>query len=248
MSTEPRGQGEEPLKPSRFIDSVNCAIEGVLFATRTQKHMRWHLFSAAALLVASLLLRVPLQEFVVLLLAAAFVLFAELMNTAVEAVVDLVTPDFHPLAKRAKDLAAGGVLAAAVAAGVAGYFILSRHLFPLYRRGLEMIGFAGEAGTVVAVLLVVVAVVVWKARGGTGSPLHGGMPSGHAAVAFSIATAVTLNTRDPLVSVMTIALAVMVSHSRLLMRIHTIREVVAGGALGVAVTGGILFLFMLFNH
>ncbi len=69
------------------------------------------------------------------------------------------------------------------------------------------------------------------------------MPSGHSAVAFSIATVVTLTTQDPLTSLLTIALAVMVSHSRLLLHIHTLREVVLGAVTGTAITLGVMLLF-----
>jgi diacylglycerol kinase (ATP) len=89
-------------------------------------------------------------------------------------------------------------------------------------------------------LVVLILIVLIKARFGRGSPLHGGMPSGHAAVSFVIATLLTLRTEDPTVGVLSGTLALMVSHSRLLHRIHTAAEVLAGAALGVLV-GSILF-------
>ena len=227
----------------RFIDSVNFAIQGILHATRTQKHMRYHFCSAILLLVAVLFLRISALEFTVLCLSVSFVLFAEMLNTAVEAIVDLVSPDYHPLAKVAKDVAAGGVLIAAFGAAVMGYSILARYIFPYYRRLLTMIGTPGEMSTLVSILIVVIMVVILKAMTGAGSSLHGGLPSGHAAVAFSIATSVSLNTGDPVVSILTVALAVMVSHSRLLMHIHTMREVIFGAMTGSAITILITLLF-----
>jgi len=95
------------VKPTRFIDSVNCAIDGILWASRTQKHLRYHFLAALVLLIAVLFLRVTALEFTLLAVSVCFVLFAELLNTAVEAVVDLVTTEYHPLAKIAKDVAAG---------------------------------------------------------------------------------------------------------------------------------------------
>ena len=227
----------------RFIDSVNFAIQGILHATRTQKHMRYHFCAANLILVAVLFLRISALEFTVLCVSVSFVLFAEMMNTAVEAIVDLVSPDYHPLAKVAKDVAAGAVLIAAFGTAVMGYSILSKYIFPHYRRLLNMIGTPGEMATLVSILIVVIIVIILKALSGTGSPLEGGLPSGHAAVAFSIATAVSLNTRDPIISILTIALAVMVSHSRLLMRIHTLREVIFGAATGSIITLLITLLF-----
>lgn len=235
------------LKPTRFIDSVNCAIEGIIYTARTQKHMRNHFISALLLLLAVLFLRVSALEFTLLTISVCFVLFAELMNTAVEVVVDLVSPDYHPLAKTAKDVAAGSVLVAAIGAGVMGYLILSKYIFPVYKEALGMIGTPTEMGALVSLLIVVILVVILKALSGKGTPLEGGLPSGHAAIAFSIATVVSLNTQDPLTSILTIALAVMVSHSRLLLHIHSMREVLLGAITGTTVTLVVLLLFKTMN-
>ena len=96
----------EPLRPKGFVGSLNCAIEGVLWAVKTQRHMLVHLLAAVLVLVGALALRLTLIEFALLALAIILVLFAELMNTALEVVVDLVTPEYHELARRAKDVAA----------------------------------------------------------------------------------------------------------------------------------------------
>lgn len=252
MIDSPKGKEREtaaarearpPVKPTRFIDSANCAIEGILYAARTQRHMRCHFITAVAVLTAALFLKVTAVEFTLLVVSMCFVLFAELINTAVEAVVDLVSPGYHPLAKVAKDVAAGAVMVAAVSAAVMGYFILSKYIFPVYKGMLGMIGSPTELGTLVSVLLVVITVIILKACTGSGTPLQGGLPSGHAAVAFSIATAITVTTADPLTSLLAFSLAVMVSHSRLLLRIHTLREVVFGAATGTVVTLMVILVF-----
>ncbi|WP_088533694.1 diacylglycerol kinase [Geobacter sp. DSM 9736] len=232
-----------PLKPTRFIDSANCAIEGIIYTARTQKHMRNHFVFALVVLLAVLFLKVTAVEFTLLVLTVCFVLFAELMNTAIEVVVDMISPDYHPLAKTAKDVAAGSVLVAAVGAGVMGYLILSKYIFPLYKEGLGMIGTPTEMGALVSLLMVVIVVVILKALSHRGTPLEGGMPSGHAAVAFSIATLVSVATQEPLISILTTALAAMVSHSRLLLNIHSVREVVLGAVTGTLITLLVMFLF-----
>lgn len=231
------------MKPTRFIDSVNCAIDGIIYTARTQKHMRNHFISALLVLLMVLFLRISALEFTLLTISVCFVLFAELMNTAIEVVVDLVSPEYHPLAKTAKDVAAGSVLVAAIGAGVMGYLILSKYIFPMYKEVLGMIGTPTQMGTVVSLLIVVIVVVILKSIAGRGTPLEGGLPSGHAALAFSIATIVSLNTQDPLISILTIILAVMVSHSRLLLHIHSIREVLLGAITGTAITLAVLLLF-----
>jgi len=205
--------------------------------------MRSHFIAALVVLLAALFLRVSPIEFALLALSILFVLFAELINTAVEAVVDLASPGFHPLAKTAKDTAAGAVLVAACGAGIMGYLILANYILPIYGKALAMFGTQSDLGTVVAILVVTIVVIMIKSLRGTGTPLQGGAPSGHAAVAFSIATAVSLNTGDPLISLLSITMAVMVSHSRLLMRIHTMREVVLGSLVGAGITIIVLLAF-----
>jgi diacylglycerol kinase (ATP) len=208
--------------------------------------MRFHFVAAIVVLLAVLFLKVSPTEFALLALSILSVLCAEMFNTAIEAVVDLVSPDYHPLAKIAKDTAAGAVLITACGAGIMGYLILAKYVMPRYAEVLAMFGTVSDMGTVVSVLIVVIVVVIVKSATGTGTPLHGGIPSGHAAVAFSIATAVSLTTRDPLISLLSLLLAIMVSHSRLLMKIHTVREVIIGAAIGSAITLLVLQWFKMF--
>lgn len=195
------------------------------------------------MLLAVLFLRVTPLEFALLALSILAVLCAEMFNTSVEAVVDLVSPGYHPLAKIAKDTAAGAVLITTCGAAIMGYLILAKYVMPRYGEALAMFGTASDMGTIVSVLIVVIVVIILKSVSGTGTPLRGGIPSGHSAVAFSIATAVSLNTHDPLVSLLSIVLATMVSHSRLLIKIHTKREVVVGACIGSVITLLVLQLF-----
>jgi len=225
-----------PIKPANWLESVNCAIEGVLWATRSQRHLRWHFLAAMAVLVSAFLLRIHLFELILLTFAITLVLFSELVNTALEAVVDLVSPDFHPLAKQAKDVAAGAVLVASIGAVVVGFFTLGHHLFPGVDSVLGRLPETPGGIAALSVVLVVIVVVLAKARFNKGTPLHGGLPSGHSAVAFSIATSVALAGVHPAIAVLGIMLAGMVSHSRLLLGIHTLKEVVLGAVLGVVVT------------
>ena len=208
--------------------------------------MRIHFIASVAVLLAVLFLKVSPLEFALLALSILSVLCAEMFNTAVEAVVDLVSPGYHPLAKIAKDTAAGAVLIASCGAAIMGYLILAKYILPRYGEVLAMFGTNSDMGTVVSVLIVVIVVVIIKSATGTGTPLRGGIPSGHAAVAFSIATAVSLNTRDPLISLLSLLLAIMVSHSRLLMKIHSMREIIIGACVGSGITLLVLQLFKMY--
>lgn len=231
------------MKPDTWLETLNCAIEGILQAVRSERHMRWHAGAALAVLVLAPRFGVTPAEFSLLCLAAALVLVAELANTALEAVVDLASPGFHPLARTAKDVAAGAVLVAAFAAAAVGWVVLFPRAEAPVAGALGAVAEARRAGAVPVastVLAVLVLVVLAKARLGRGRPLHGGFPSGHAAVSFALAAVLALRTRDPQVAVLSGLLALMVSHSRLLLRVHTRGEVAAGAALGLG-AGCILY-------
>jgi len=230
--------------PGTWLAKLNCAIDGVIWAAKTQRHMRYHFTAAIAVLLVALFFQVSIVELILLSLAATLVLFAELVNTALEVVVDLVSPEYHPLARRAKDVAAGAVLVSSCGAIVIGYLALSRYISPPPGERSPGVGQLPVELAVISILVIIILVVLLKARLGKGSPLHGGMPSGHSAVAFSIATSIALSTAGPLFSILAVVMAAMVSHSRLLLGIHSCMEVVAGALLGVGTT---LLLFMFFG-
>jgi diacylglycerol kinase len=104
--------------------SFGYAFAGLAAAWRTQRNLRIHAGLAVAVVVAGLLLRLTALGWGIVALAIGLVAAAELFNTALEAVVDLASPQDHPLAKRAKDVAAAGVLVAALAATAAGIAVL----------------------------------------------------------------------------------------------------------------------------
>jgi len=114
-----------------FLRSAALAWAGICFAFRTQRHMRYH--GVAAVLVCCLGLIVSLNraEWAIIMIAIALVMSLELVNTAIEQAVDLASPDIHPLAKAAKDAAAGAVLLAAAGAVVIGLLILGPPLWRL---------------------------------------------------------------------------------------------------------------------
>jgi len=232
------GKDREVIRPKNMLESLNCAIEGVIYAFRTQRHIRYHYALGAGVLLLSLLLKLPLVEFVLFAMSVVILLFAEMFNTAIEEAVNLIEERHHILAKNAKDVSAGAVLMAAVGVCVMIYMIFSKYLYNPMELALRETGrFSGHIA-VVSLLLVLIAVVVLKgtAGHGRGRPLHGGMPSGHAAVAFSIFASITLLTREPVVVVLSFVSALMVSQSRLLGGIHSRLEIALGALLGAGLT------------
>lgn len=234
----------QPEKPKGFLGSLNCAIEGVLWAVMTQRHMLVHLAAAVFVLLLALVLRLTLVEFALVAMAVTMVIFAELVNTAIEVLVDMVSPEYHPLALRAKDVAAGAVLTVTVGAVVIGYLALSRQFAGEFSPFDQTVMRTTGNLAMIAVVLVVLLVVFIKARVGRGTPLHGGMPSGHAGVAFSVATSVTFADVALLIVLLAWFLAAMVAQSRVLLGIHDYREVIVGALLGVVLT---LFMHLIFG-
>ncbi|MUT66678.1 diacylglycerol kinase family protein [Paenibacillus sp. NEAU-GSW1] len=115
----------------KFIRSLGYAVSGIGHAIRTQRHMRYHLVAALAVCIVSAFLSLTLLEWAVLLLMMAVVISAEMINTAIEHTVNLVTGEKHPLAKAAKDTAAGAVLVAAIIAVIMGLLIIGPPLWRL---------------------------------------------------------------------------------------------------------------------
>lgn len=110
-------------KTSSFWRSFGQAYRGILYSWKTQRHFRFHIVAGVIVLLAAWLLRLTRWEWAILLLTIGSVIAAEVMNTAVEIVVDLVQPNFHPLAGMAKDVAAGAVLVTAIQAVLVGIVI-----------------------------------------------------------------------------------------------------------------------------
>lgn len=108
----------------RLVESFRCAFAGVWNTLRTQRNARIHLATATVVILIGLTLHLTAAEWSLITLTIAFVLVAEMFNSVMEAVVDMVTEEYHPLAKKAKDMAAGAVLTAAAAAIAVGLLIL----------------------------------------------------------------------------------------------------------------------------
>lgn len=117
------------MKVRKLFDSFRYAIAGLVFTFRTQRNMRIHLIVAALVLVLAWGLGVKRYELFTLFITITLVLCLELINTAIEATVDLFTAEYHPLAKIAKNVAAGAVLLAAFNAVIVGVFIFWPYLF-----------------------------------------------------------------------------------------------------------------------
>jgi diacylglycerol kinase (ATP) len=238
VTTEERP--EPPRRQPSLLRSFNFAFQGLVSAVRHQRNMKVHLVLAFAVLFVSIFLNLSRLQLVAIFLAVAFVFITELLNSAVEAVVDMITDDFDPRAKAAKDMAAGAVLVAAINALVVAYLVLADRLTHVSLDLLAVIRRSPAHLTIVALAVVILGVVALKARSRSGTPLSGGLPSGHAALAFAGWTAVTFvvagQPQGILVSFIAFVMAVLVAQTRVETGIHSVLEVVLGALLGIGVT------------
>ncbi|WP_368285603.1 diacylglycerol kinase family protein [Enorma massiliensis] len=111
-----------------FIRSFGYAIEGFRTAVATERNIKVQLLVGVLAVVAGVVLKIDALSWVLVLLCIGLVLFAELVNTSIEAIVDLATQDLHPLAKRAKDIAAASVFTLSITAAVVGIIVFARAL------------------------------------------------------------------------------------------------------------------------
>jgi diacylglycerol kinase len=115
----------------KFIAGFGYAFHGLWYTLRTQRNARVHLAVAILVTIAGMLLHVSALGFAILFMTIAGVFIAEMFNTVMEICVDLAQPEYHPLAKIAKDVAAGAVLVSAILAVVVGLFVLGPPLWTL---------------------------------------------------------------------------------------------------------------------
>ena len=240
---------KERARDKRLVDSFNFAIEGLISALKNEKHMKVHILAAIIIVILAIVINASKVEILIISLSVSFVVITELVNTAVEAIIDLVSPERHPLAKLAKDVAAGAVLVAAINALCVGYLLFDDKLLDIFDGANKLHVIAGRKGNISILILILVSilVIVLKTFFRKGTPLEGGMPSGHSAIAFAAFGILVFMTSDVRILVLGFFMAALVAQSRVKSGIHSIREVLAGGLLGFSVAFVILFIMMQFG-
>lgn len=232
------------MKVRKLIDSFNYAIDGIIHAVRTQRNMRIHMIAALLVLTACFFYDLNKMEILLLTITITIVIVAEMFNTAIECAIDVTTNYYHPLAKTAKNTAAGAVLIAAINAIVVGYVLFWDRLNTITLGLMKKIKHSDPYMIFIILIIVSIATLIVKAIFGEGTPLRGGMPSGHSAIAFSLATTIALVADEqPLAVLLSYLLAFIVAQSRVDSHIHSILEVIVGAVFGTLLT---ILLFKIF--
>jgi diacylglycerol kinase (ATP) len=230
------------ITETKFWSAFHYAFQGIIYAVRTQPNMRVHLFIAAGVLIATLVLRLDRIYIIAIVLTIAMVLCLELTNTAIEAVVDLLIVARHPLAKTAKDAAAGAVFIASVAALIVGYLAFYQGIVQGGPRVYSAVAQVPANVILIVLALVLIGTLLVKAWTGRGSPWQGGAVSAHTALAFAAATGLALFYQRPMVGVLAYFMAFLVGQSRVEARIHTTFEALWGAVLGTLVALAVFVL------
>ena len=111
------------VKSKKIINSFKYAIQGVLSSFKTERNMKIHFFIMLLVIIAGIVFKINKYEWIICILCFAIVISGELLNTAIETIVDMVMPYKNEKAKLAKDISAGAVLVLAIGSAISGLII-----------------------------------------------------------------------------------------------------------------------------
>jgi len=236
--------------------SFDYATQGVQYAFRTERHMRFHFVAALGVALWALALRLPILELLFVYSAIVIVILTEMVNTALEYLVDLATDGWDARAKRVKDIAAGVVLTSCVYAIAvwAIVFLAPARLNELWNAAVGMWYLAlGRGDSAVphlehstfvrhmplihlgatGLVMLALTIIICKEQVAKGRFLSGGWASGYASLAVFVATFLIFAARGNLWVILgSLVLSILVIQSRVEGRIHTWPEVGRGSLLG----------------
>ncbi|PRX28338.1 diacylglycerol kinase (ATP) [Orenia metallireducens] len=227
-----------------LIKSFNYAVNGIIYSLKHERNMKVHLIISIIVLLFGTFFSLDKLELLILFITMTLVFFTEMINTAIEGLSDLVSEEYHPMIKIIKDIAAGAVLITALNAIVVGYIIFFKDIQPLTLDLLQHIQQTPIHLTFISLILIILIVIGIKSQFNKGTPLQGGMPSGHSALAFGLMIIISNLANDALITTLALLMAVLIAQSRIEGEIHTPLEVISGAIIGSLV--GIL-VFQLVN-
>jgi diacylglycerol kinase len=218
---------------AKLLKSFRFAIEGLKYAVVTQRNMRIHFITALVVLLLSLCLSLSKLEILLLFVSITLVLFAELINTSIEAVVDMVTEEFHPLAKVAKDVAAGAVFLTAGLAFIVGTSIFFPYLRFIHKNIAEQSLYPPTIGLTAIVLFCFFATLLLKAW--ISRYWKDWEPSLIMALTFCVATLIILVIWQLPISILVLFLTGIAVQSRIKENVNNYRSLSLGAAMGIVI-------------
>ena len=228
---------EQRLSNSNFIDAIKNALNGLIYAVTTQNNIKKQLAIAIVVMILSLFFDFTTSEFLCLVFAIVLVIFAEMINTAVETLVDLYTDLYHPKAKIAKDLGAGAVLLMSINSVIVAYFLFLRNtditkfgesiFFNIIKSPIDL-AFIG----IVLTAIIILGIIAYSRAKKKSDNKKTFIPSGQSAIAGALLTAIGVNTRNLLIFILSLILALMVLENRMENKKKSFAEVIFGTCMG----------------
>lgn len=229
---------EKKLKNNNFIDAWGNAFNGIIYAVTTQSNIKKQLLIAVIVMIISLLFNLSRAEFLCLMFTVILIIVAEMFNTAVETVVDLYTDLYHPKAKIAKDVAAGGVVITAINALIVAYFLFFDKISDIGLNFIRNLANSPVHMAFIGIFLIIILIVTLKAASSTNKHKllkNNFAPSGQAAMAFGANTIIWLSTENIVVLTLSMVMAILVCVTRIESKKRTTGEVIWGALTGIAV-------------
>ncbi len=227
----------------KTIDSFNHAIAGFIHAIRTQRNMQIHLTAAILVLAFSLFFDLSRLELGLVIIAISFVIFAELFNTAVEVIIDILSQEYSFKARIAKNISAAAVVIAAGNAVFIAYLVFFKKAQELSLNLILNIRHEPLHLIFITFSLIFIAVIALKSIFSSGTPLKGGIISGHTALASSSVLIIWFLTKSLIALSLALILAFLTAQSRLEAGTHSFTEIVLGAVLGIIATFIIFYYF-----
>lgn len=220
----------------KFVKGFDYAFEGLVYAISNEKNMKFHVLVSVLVLLASLFFNVSRVEMIFLTLSITFVICMELVNTAIEEVVNLASKGrYSKFAKTAKDVSAAATFVSALVSIFVAYLVFFDKFTNFSNSLFIRISRRPSHLAIITVSVVIIISIFFKGLfyKGKGTALHGGFVSGHASVSFCLATIGAMMTNgDIFIILIFYALAVIVAESRFEADIHSLPEIIRGAILG----------------
>lgn len=239
----------EELKKGNIIDAWVNAFNGIIYAVTTQRNIKQQLVIAVIVMLISLLFNLSRAEFLCLMFTVILIILAEMFNTAIETVVDLYTDLYHPKAKIAKDVAAGGVVITAVNALIVAYFLFFDKISDIGLNFIRNLANSPVHMAFIGIFLIIILIVSLKAASSTNKHKllkNGFSPSGQAAMAFGATTIIWLSTTNIVVLTLSFVMAILVCVTRIESKKKRLSEIIFGALIGIAVIALLYGLASLF--
>ncbi len=201
-------------KNKTFFTALRHALDGVIKAFKTERNLRIDYVIGLFVLICSLFFDFTKTEFACLCLTIGFVIFAEMINSTVEYIVDLITDKYDDRAKAAKDIAAGGVLIASVVAVIVAFFLFADKLTMATTSVISTIFSSNIYILFTIIFAVIILAVILKGFLGKGSNYSQVYPSARVALAFGLTTYVYIITKSILVGGVALILSIIIAQIR----------------------------------